>query len=178
MAIFGNLGRKISDAGQTVAQQTKDMAETTKLNGQISALEKKLNELFLTFGRTCYEQQKDDASSENREALDEIGGIYDQIQSLNERIKQIKGFEKCPRCGADVPNDALFCSNCGLKIERAQSVQRRQMFCLNCGAKLADGARFCVVCGTPVGNVPEKTGGDREETRQEPEDLTDGSEIS
>ena len=56
----------------------------------------------------------------------------------------------CPRCGADVASDALFCSACGLKIERGQQTQDRQMFCMSCGAKLADAARFCIVCGAPV----------------------------
>lgn len=150
MPIFGNLGRKITDAGQSVAQQTKDLAEITRLNSQISGLEKKQNELFLALGRACYEQQKDDETSENREILDELLACYEQIDGFNERIKQIKGYEKCPRCGADVTSDAVFCSICGLKIERAPQPQVRQMFCSGCGAKLVDGARFCIICGAPL----------------------------
>ena len=30
-------------------------------------------------------------------------------------------------------------------------------FCTNCGAKLADDAKFCTECGTPVGRVPPES---------------------
>ena len=35
------------------------------------------------------------------------------------------------------------------------------MFCTKCGSRLADGAKFCTVCGTPVAAVPDRDAGAR-----------------
>jgi len=29
---------------------------------------------------------------------------------------------KCPKCGAEVPNDSIFCPECGAKIESTSSL--------------------------------------------------------
>lgn len=57
---------------------------------------------------------------------------------------------KCPNCGADAAGK--FCSNCGAALAGAT--------CANCGAQLTAGARFCHVCGTPLG-APRRTAGTR-----------------
>ena len=45
---------------------------------------------------------------------------------------------KCPTCHHYNPQDALFCMNCGRKLERK---------CLYCGAELPENALFCMRCG-------------------------------
>src|SRR4030042_3443870 len=47
----------------------------------------------------------------------------------------------CPRCQTDNPENARFCLNCGLALERR---------CASCQTELAPGARFCMECGQPV----------------------------
>ena len=49
---------------------------------------------------------------------------------------------KCPKCNKEIVDDSLYCSECGMKIER----------CKNCNAVLQDGAHYCSYCGTPVNN--------------------------
>jgi class 3 adenylate cyclase/predicted ATPase len=51
---------------------------------------------------------------------------------------------KCPTCHHDNPQDALFCMNCGRKLERK---------CLHCGFELPEHALFCMNCGKKL--VPE-----------------------
>ncbi len=48
---------------------------------------------------------------------------------------------KCPNCGTET--SGKFCSNCGAALAGAS--------CSTCGAPLTAGARFCHVCGTPLG---------------------------
>jgi len=48
----------------------------------------------------------------------------------------------CPKCQAQVPAGAKFCSNCGSPMAAAA--------CAKCGKPLAPGAKFCADCGTPV----------------------------
>lgn len=47
---------------------------------------------------------------------------------------------KCLNCGADLEQDALFCKDCGSKVET-------KIFCRDCGAKLSPGAKYCSSCG-------------------------------
>lgn len=53
---------------------------------------------------------------------------------------------KCPNCGTET--SGKFCSNCGAALAGAS--------CLTCGAPLTAGAKFCHVCGTPMG-APRRT---------------------
>ena len=80
------------------------------------------------------------------------------------------GMTKCPKCGADLPENAKFCLNCGERIpveagmvicpNCGKSVPKAKFCpecghkfgnsCPNCGASLADGAKFCMECGTKL----------------------------
>jgi len=64
---------------------------------------------------------------------------------------------KCPKCNAEIENDANFCPECGSKIETF-------VFCANCGAKLEEGATFCSNCGEKI----EQMSTDVQETKSCP----------
>ena len=58
----------------------------------------------------------------------------------------------CPGCGAENPNEARFCGNCGAELA-APDVG---VACPNCGEYNHVGAQFCNNCGTPVtANCPD-----------------------
>src|SRR5712692_7625395 len=48
---------------------------------------------------------------------------------------------KCPRCQASNPVDAVFCEECGARLEAA---------CASCGEPNRLGAKFCKKCGQPL----------------------------
>ena len=50
---------------------------------------------------------------------------------------------KCSKCNAEIDDSAIFCPECGSKIEKTA-------FCANCGAKLETGAVFCSNCGEKI----------------------------
>lgn len=54
---------------------------------------------------------------------------------------------KCKKCGAELRDGALFCRECGAKVEPDKPKIR---FCRECGSKLEDGAKFCTECGTKI----------------------------
>jgi ribosomal protein L40E len=48
---------------------------------------------------------------------------------------------KCPRCQHENPGDAVFCEQCGSRVERA---------CRGCGTANRLDGKFCKKCGRPV----------------------------
>src|SRR5262245_19737594 len=52
---------------------------------------------------------------------------------------------KCSRCQHENPADALFCQECGKRLEVA---------CPGCGTANQLGAKFCKKCGQPVARMP------------------------
>lgn len=57
---------------------------------------------------------------------------------------------KCNNCGADLADNAKFCTSCGASVENT-APQGRPKHCPNCGSQLAEGASFCTNCGQKVG---------------------------
>jgi ribosomal protein L40E len=52
---------------------------------------------------------------------------------------------KCPRCQHENPADAVFCQECGSRLEEA---------CPGCGTANRLDAKFCKKCGQSVGVMP------------------------
>ena len=156
MDFFEQLGKRLTDAGQSVAQQTKNLADVTQLNSAISDREKKISQLCLNIGQLYYEAHKNDTSAEFQEMIAEVNALYAEIAQNQEKIKQIKGVAKCPTCGADVPLNAAFCTACGTKLVqtdpsgaadgKVEAVHR----CPKCHAVVADDDMFCTSCGTKL----------------------------
>lgn len=61
---------------------------------------------------------------------------------------------KCQYCSSEIPDDALFCPECGQQLDVAK---QRQEVCAVCGAPLEEGAVFCSECGTPCGQKTAQT---------------------
>ncbi len=58
---------------------------------------------------------------------------------------------KCPTCGVDVPDDAVFCPSCGTRKQQLESL------CPSCQTPVTPGAVFCSNCGKSVANPkPDK----------------------
>lgn len=116
MAFFEQVGKRITDAGQGVAKQTKNLAEVTRLNSTISECEKNISQLYFAIGEAYYGRHRDDAEAEELEKVNEVKELLEKIRQCREEIKQIKGTVKCPSCGAEVPLEAVFCGKCGNKM--------------------------------------------------------------
>lgn len=63
---------------------------------------------------------------------------------FNEKDISKLGSEKkiklCPKCGAELNENARFCTACGFKLESKKE-------CLNCHAQNPPEARYCLMCG-------------------------------
>ena len=65
-------------------------------------------------------------------------GLDAPPRGRSEAADTLAGMRTCATCGAENPEGAGFCSNCGSPLGRT---------CPNCGEAVAEEARFCSNCG-------------------------------
>ena len=155
MAFFEQIGKRLSDAGQNVAQQTRNLADVTQLTNLNSQKERQISQLYAAIGQAYYENHKNDPAAEELEGIQKINALYAEILQNQEKIKQIKGVTKCEICGADVPASATFCNACGAKVARVVAtaeVVTGARLCPVCGSGVAEGNLFCTNCGNRMDN--------------------------
>lgn len=164
MAFFEQLGKRISDAGQGVAQQTKNLADVTRLNSAISEKERRIAQLYQTLGKNYYERHRNLAADDEQGMVEQLDALHDEVARCREEIKQIKGVTKCAVCGADIPLHAAFCNACGAKVAEAGQQQERSQgpVCPACGQPVSRDNAFCIHCGTKLAGSE----GNRESERE------------
>lgn len=151
MAFFDDLGKKISDAGQSTIQKTKDLADTAKYTSQISDEEKNIKTNYALIGELYYEEIKDQPGDAYAQYVEKITESKNKINEYKNKIEEMKGRGKCPNCGASVALDDVFCASCGQKMEKSEGqTENCESACPKCGNKLTPGAAFCIHCGNKI----------------------------
>lgn len=147
MAFFDNLSKKLTDAGQSVSQQTKTMSEISRLNSLISDNRKGISRYCFELGKAYYQAHAEEENCEFPELIGQIRELLSSIEEAEEAIKRLKGITKCPNCGADVAAQSAFCAKCGTQIA---AVAAKPRCCPSCGKEAPEGSSFCVYCGTKL----------------------------
>lgn len=88
MSFLNNLGQKISDVSQTTIKKTKDLADTAKLNLNISEEERKIDTAYEQIGKWYVEKHREDAEEDVKTWLDAIAVSEARIKECRESIHQ------------------------------------------------------------------------------------------
>ena len=138
MAFFEDLGKKISDTG-----------ESMKLSSLLAEEEKKVTTLYTQIGKMYVERHEADCEEVFVNIVKEISATNQKIAELNQQINRLKGYVPCPNCAVMVPFDAPFCSNCGNRMAVTPVPEKEPVkYCKNCNAVLKSDAAFCTSCGS------------------------------
>lgn len=113
MAFFNDLGKKLSQAGQTTMQKTKELADIAKLNSMIADEEKRINHAYTDIGKLYFEHHAKDNDEMFSSSIQSINEANEKIVNLKNQTAEIKGIVKCEKCGAEVAKNAAFCGACG-----------------------------------------------------------------
>lgn len=151
MSLFTQLGKTVSNGTQEITEKAKNYAELSRLNSLIIDLEKQATAHFCDLGRAYYEMYRDNEDIGDKEEINAITDIYDQIEGLKNKIAQINGVKQCPACGAEVAASSLFCNSCGAKLPSVIT-ESSQAECPSCHTTINLGDRFCYVCGKELPN--------------------------
>ncbi len=158
MGFFDDVSKQVTNYGQKAVQKTKDVSETVRINTQISDEERRITSCFTQMGKLYYSLYKDSCGAEFAELVNVVEASELKIKSYKKQLQDIKGVDICPKCGAEMPKNALFCSSCGSSVAKAAPVVNAADYvsCSACGAAVKKGARFCTSCGAPMAAVQEK----------------------
>lgn len=155
MGFFDDLGKRVTDAGQKTMQITREMSEVARLNSLISQNENKINNLYYQIGKLYVSVYGDNCEGHFRGMVESVAELEQQISTFRNRIQDIKGVQRCEKCGAEVQRGVAFCSACGAPMPKVdnQTNHDNQVKCPDCGNWVAKGMRFCTSCGHPM-NAP------------------------
>jgi DNA repair exonuclease SbcCD ATPase subunit len=116
MDILNKVGETITNKGKDVAKKAKDLAEIASLRTQITVQESSVNRVLQELGKMYYEQHKAGTSDDITEKCSQIDTAVAEIERLKQAVMTLKGIRKCPVCGADVDESAIYCSKCGVVL--------------------------------------------------------------
>lgn len=151
MAFFDKLSKTVTEASQKTIAKTKELADTSRLNSMISEQEKIITNQYFQIGKLYVSIHKDNFEDDFSGMIAAIADAEAKIRDYKKQIQDIKGVQRCEKCGAEVPNGAAFCSSCGATMPKIQvSESSDYVKCENCGTDVKKGMRFCTSCGKPM----------------------------
>ncbi|MFQ9716205.1 MAG: hypothetical protein ACLRVB_09170 [Blautia sp.] len=121
-----DLGRGLSEKMDYMTQKAVDMSEIRNLNRKIRAVKRENAEIFQEIGEIIYEEYVDKKSlDDNLTSLCfTIKKKEELIHSYIKKIAEIKKMEVCSSCGEFMPQDAVYCSKCGVKKGEKSTVSQ------------------------------------------------------
>lgn len=162
MAFFEQIGRRITDAGQGVAQQTKNLTDMTRLNAKISENKKKMSQLLFEMGEDYYKRHRKDMNCEEQEYIERVNELFTEIIRCQDEIEAIKKADVCKVCGSRIEEGSSFCTSCGARLSGDELEDSAfwdaspSMKCPVCGAEIDEDSSFCTSCGKKLSKFDEK----------------------
>ena len=125
--MFGKLkegAMKAKDGAEKFAKvavkKTTDAVSQTKLNYAMSEVEDKIKQIKIELGQSLYAEYKNGAAFEGDilERCEKIDKLNEEINTLKEKIAELKNAVICPSCGEYNGSGNVFCSKCGEKLKK------------------------------------------------------------
>ena len=158
---FSKVQDKFNKGVNTASAKSKELIESTKINGQIKALQERHCVLVEELGNiTLIMVRKDEIDAKRlHDQVNIINGVDGEIKEredalckLHEETQASLGqsvaIGKCPQCGAGFSENTKFCAKCGTKVDALPSEPSCAASCPNCKAPIEQGAKFCPRYGT------------------------------
>ena len=152
MSFFENITQKATQTGIKALEMTKGFSDTAMLKSTVNSEEKKIRDYYTKIGELYYNTHIDNYEEVFGEMIKEIQMSQKTIAKCREEIKKLKDIHYCEHCGAEVPNNSLYCSVChtpvpGVNNNLIPSQENTSVNCPNCGSQVAQGMKFCTSCG-------------------------------
>lgn len=119
MAMFEDVVSRVKDVAETAGRKTSELVELGKIKIKIADLRREIAAACEGLGRLMYDSS---VSGENIDDMVEacvahIGELTAQKEALEEKVMESKNVIRCAGCGALNETTALFCNQCGAKLD-------------------------------------------------------------
>ena len=153
MAFFDDLSKKLTQAGQTAMQKTREVTDIARLNGMIADEERVMNNCYNQIGKIYVSLHSSDYEEAFAEHCKRVDDAERKIQEYRQQIETTKNAGRCAKCGSEITNGAAFCSVCGASVQKGEQRTEEKSairYCAACGAVSNEDMRFCALCGKPT----------------------------
>ena len=117
MGFFEKVGETLSSTGNKVAQKTKDITGTVKMNSQISTEQDTITSLKLRIADIYIGKFGSSADADIEPLIEQINISKAKIAEITQQIQAQKGVKRCGSCGSEIEASVQFCPTCGSKVE-------------------------------------------------------------
>ena len=118
MAFWDNFEKKATDATANVVSKVKGVSDITRLNSMVSEEENRIREIYFKIGQTYVTLHGRDNEAGFADLLNALKASQLKVERYKQEIMDIRGVQKCERCGAEVAAGAAFCMTCGAQIPK------------------------------------------------------------
>lgn len=119
MSILEDVVVNAKSAVNVVGKKAGQIVDVSKLKINAADLNNEINRRFMALGKLAYEEKKKnvDSAAQQEEVVAAIEELYEQLDAVNDQLLQLRDKALCKNCGAENPGDAVFCNQCGKKLE-------------------------------------------------------------
>ncbi len=119
MGLFENAVNTARSAAKTVGKKAEEVLDLSRNKLSISELENKLEASYASLGMLYYNYLENGTTDPEKEQalVREIDGIHAAVRELKENINEMRNRVTCPACAAANDPQAVFCSQCGARLQ-------------------------------------------------------------
>lgn len=121
--LAGAVGSTVSKGAKSVSENSKKLAEKTRIKREIALLEADINNSYIEIGKKYFESISRAPSEEYAFDVDNIIAKNAQLEEAKKSLMDLEDKHSCPECGAPVFRDQKFCDKCGAKLEECIKVE-------------------------------------------------------
>ena len=135
---------------EELSRRMNSSMDLSRLQSAVNEEERVRQNLYWAIGEQYAALHKNDPEEALAGLMAEVQASFKRTEEYHGMIRTMKGLVQCPKCGADVDPNMMFCMHCGSPIPRPEPPKVTGKFCVQCGAALTEGAKCCFKCGYPV----------------------------
>lgn len=109
------VGGKVKETSVAIGDKSKLAIEKSKIKSEISKENSAIKEQYAEIGQKYFELFGDNPADEFIPMIEKINASRENITKLNSKLVELDDYVVCS-CGAKVPRNVAFCSNCGSAI--------------------------------------------------------------
>ena len=119
MGLFENAVNTARSAAKTVGKKAEEVLDLSRNKLSISEMENKLEASYASLGMLYYNYLENGTTDPEKEQalVREIDGIHAAVRELKENINEMRNRVTCPACAAANDPQAVFCSQCGARLQ-------------------------------------------------------------